>query len=235
MKFNIVKEVGLCGDRSNENKKFRTQVSDRSANSNGQDFLILPPRAAAAAASSSGPPPPTRSLCKRSLDVEIHIDTARTHSTHSRSERVKQRTSESEKGASHLEEGGGGGGGGARSVTRREIHAAVSFAPLLLVFVLSAAPQKLGFNGQISSSHTQTRGLPPPRLDHFLFPFLSTASVSGADGRTERRNGFMMAEEGGKPACSELSHTDVTLRGGRSTVDGWIGHPVTVRRRSHQQ
>ena len=43
MKFNIVKEVGLCGDRSNENKKFRTQVSDGSANSNGQDFLILPP------------------------------------------------------------------------------------------------------------------------------------------------------------------------------------------------
>ena len=62
MKFNIVKEVGLCGDRSNENKKFRTQVSDGSANSNGQDFLPLTAsllsRAAAAATSSPPPSPP---------------------------------------------------------------------------------------------------------------------------------------------------------------------------------
>ena len=140
MKFNIVKEVGLCGDRSNENKKFRTQVSDRSANSNGQDFLILPPRAAAAAAATSSrppsPPPPTRSLCKRSLDVEIHIDTARTHSTHSRSERVKQRTSESEKGANHLELGRWRRTESSSAVTRREIHAAVSFSSSLSSFCL---------------------------------------------------------------------------------------------------
>ena len=43
MKFNIVKEEvdsAALLDRSNENKKFRTQVSDGSANSNGQDFLL---------------------------------------------------------------------------------------------------------------------------------------------------------------------------------------------------
>ena len=167
MKFNIVKEVGLCGDRSNENKKFRTQVSDRSANSNGQDFLILPPlpcnsscccHVFTSTSSSSNQivvmqkisPAPTTTLA-------FPLTQAR-RTLHALDERgVKQRTSESEKGASHLEEGGEGGGGrgGARSVTRREIHAAVSFAPLLLlVFVLSAAPKKLGFNGQISSSHT---------------------------------------------------------------------------------